>query len=377
MIELFTIIVTIILLNTPIPESRLITLYAYVPDDDVYEEVVEPANQQLEAYKVRIERADGDDRADTADIHVVSRLGEVSSGVIMTLSKTPHFELHQSPILYEEYRRIIYFDYPDLDNETYTVEIDYLTAIALYSANQCNAANSYFTELATVDSQAYETRQQSYDFYRGTCALANEEIDLAATYFQKNYELSGDTLSFQTTANLAWIRFIQGDIETAFALLDNYIEPISNLPDMDNEPSYSTERELAVRAQFHALNNDFDAALADINTALDLYYDSVDSPFDVDPAILAPLFVQRGQIHLLLYEWDKVLEDYNTALQIDPDYADPYYYRGVLYYSVRFERENAIPDFERYLELAPEGELAEKAQQYLTDIQAELEALER
>lgn len=130
-------------------------------------------------------------------------------------------------------------------------------------------------------------------------------------------------------------------------------------------------------ARLHALNNDFDAALADINTALERYYDSVDSPFDVDPAILAPLFVQRGQIHLFLYEWDKVLEDYNTALQINPQYADPYYYRGVLYYSVRFEREKAIPDFERYLELAPDGELAEKAQKYLTDIRAELEALER
>lgn len=131
------------------------------------------------------------------------------------------------------------------------------------------------------------------------------------------------------------------------------------------------------RAHRYALNNDFDAALADINTALDIYYDSVDSPFNIDPDVLAPLFVQRGQIYLLLYEWDNVLDDYNTALQIDPDYADPYYYRGVLYYSVRFERENAIPDFERYLELAPDGLLADKAAQYLTDIRAELEALER
>jgi tetratricopeptide (TPR) repeat protein len=127
----------------------------------------------------------------------------------------------------------------------------------------------------------------------------------------------------------------------------------------------------------HTLTNDFDTALAHINTALDLYYDSVKSPFHIDPAVLAPLYVQRGQIHLLLYEWDDVLADYNTALSIDPEYADAYYYRGVLYYSVRFEREKAMPDFARYLELAPDGDLAEKAAQYLADIQAELKALER
>jgi tetratricopeptide (TPR) repeat protein len=134
---------------------------------------------------------------------------------------------------------------------------------------------------------------------------------------------------------------------------------------------------LQSEAREHALNNDFDAALADINMAFEVYSDTLPQGEQPDLAFLASLYVQRGQVYLLLYEWDKVLDDYNTALELDPMYADAYYYRGVLYYSVRFEREKAIPDFERYLELAPGGALAEKAAQYLTDIQTELEALEK
>jgi tetratricopeptide (TPR) repeat protein len=78
---------------------------------------------------------------------------------------------------------------------------------------------------------------------------------------------------------------------------------------------------------------------------------------------------------MLLYEWDRALADYNRALELDPDYADAYYYRGVLHYTL-LEREQAIADFGRYLELAPDGLHAENAAQYITDLQTQLEALD-
>jgi regulator of sirC expression with transglutaminase-like and TPR domain len=81
---------------------------------------------------------------------------------------------------------------------------------------------------------------------------------------------------------------------------------------------------------------------------------------------------------LLLYEWDRALADYNRALEIDPDYADAYYYRGVLYASVPEgieARQSALDDFARYLELAPKSDHAEDATRYIEEIQAQLDAL--
>ena len=82
---------------------------------------------------------------------------------------------------------------------------------------------------------------------------------------------------------------------------------------------------------------------------------------------------------LLLYEWDEVLDDYNRAMELDPTYPDAYFYRGVLYYSVLQAgltwREEALADFEQYLALAPEGDLAEEARDYADTIRIELTAI--
>jgi tetratricopeptide (TPR) repeat protein len=100
-------------------------------------------------------------------------------------------------------------------------------------------------------------------------------------------------------------------------------------------------------------------------------------------AMLAPhnseLYILRGQMYLNLYEWDKSLEDYNTAIDLAPEYAEAYFYRGVLYYSVlqtgQSLHEDALADFRHYLELAPEGEHAGQARDYVDKIEAELAAL--
>ncbi len=124
---------------------------------------------------------------------------------------------------------------------------------------------------------------------------------------------------------------------------------------------------LVIRAQQNMLASQFDNAYDDLNVAIVL------SPHN--PA----LHVLRGQVQLARYKWDASESDYNAALAIDPDYADAYFYRGVLRYSILQTglslREDALADFERYLDLAPDGEHATNATRYVTSIQAELEAL--
>ena len=133
--------------------------------------------------------------------------------------------------------------------------------------------------------------------------------------------------------------------------------------------SFDIINALSSRAQQRLLSNAFDLARADLDTAIAL---DVDNP---------ALYVLRGQVYLALYEWDLSLEDYNTALQIDSTYADAYFYRGVLQYSILqtgySTHEDALNDFEQYLQLAPHGGHASQAEQYALTIRDALEALKR
>ena len=116
----------------------------------------------------------------------------------------------------------------------------------------------------------------------------------------------------------------------------------------------------------YALAFRYDDAIADMDAAIAL-----------DPNNPA-LYVERGQRIILLYEWDRALADYNHALELDPNYADAYYYRGILYASVPEgidARRSALADFQRYLDLAPDGQHAADAARYLADIQAQFDAL--
>ncbi len=124
---------------------------------------------------------------------------------------------------------------------------------------------------------------------------------------------------------------------------------------------------LATRARFYASLSDYDAAIAAINAAL-------------EHAPRSPeLYTLRGQMYLALYEWDNALADFNTALEHRPGYAEAYYQRGLLYYSILQTgvetRPDALADFQRYLELASDGDYADEAARYAASIEAELEAL--
>lgn len=189
-------------------------------------------------------------------------------------------------------------------------------------------------------------------FYQGVCALQRGDLATAETTFSA-------LNSPAARINLAWIYLQTGRPEQSFSELDRLIamEP-------ENYTFYT------IRAQLHALNFDFDAAIRDMDTAIALA-----DRLGTDAIRLARLYVQRGQIRLLLYEWDRVLADYDQAIMIAPEDPVAYYYRGVLYYTTLVDRERALPDFERYLSLAPDGEHAVQAATYLADIKTELEAL--
>ncbi len=123
------------------------------------------------------------------------------------------------------------------------------------------------------------------------------------------------------------------------------------------------------RARLYAMLYDYDAALTDVNAALEIANRQQGSADR-----LSDLYTHRGEIYLLRYEWDAALADFDQALAIAPNHADAYFQRGVLYYTMA-QREDALQDFEQYQALAPNGQHSTQAATYSESIRAELNAL--
>src|SRR5690606_10952459 len=89
---------------------------------------------------------------------------------------------------------------------------------------------------------------------------------------------------------------------------------------------------------------------------------------------LAELYTIGGEIIFLIYEWDRVEDNFDTAIELNPEYDRAYFQRGVLFYTMA-RREDALADFQTYLDIQPNGIYAEEAQSYSESIEIELEAL--
>lgn len=126
--------------------------------------------------------------------------------------------------------------------------------------------------------------------------------------------------------------------------------------------------EVSLQAARSALaQGDYDAARASVNEVLEL------EPGRPDLRILS------SQIALGIYDWDMALAEANQALKLDALYAPAYYQRALVYVSINQTgaelRDDALADFERYLNLAPQGEHAAEAERFAADLRAAREAL--
>ncbi|MBZ0296496.1 MAG: tetratricopeptide repeat protein [Anaerolineae bacterium] len=201
---------------------------------------------------------------------------------------------------------------------------------------------------------------------RGQCALAVEDYQSAIALYEKALEYRDSEPQVGITVGLAQALIHTGKIERAKALMDALQERFSFLKEGGGLATYQSI--VVARAEIYTLANDFDTAIEAMDSLI---------AYRPDLAIFRSL---RGQIYLAQYEWDKALEDFNTAIELAPDDADAYYQRGLLYYSILQTgvetRDEALADFEHYLELDPLGQHAQVAARYAESIRAELEALE-
>jgi tetratricopeptide (TPR) repeat protein len=247
------------------------------------------------------------------------------------------------------------------------------SAIGLYSLGLCEHATAKFAQLtqeavSEIQSSWSYTLASIY-FYLGNCSILDGNLNDAIPFLEKGliYESqpTPNKSLVSSPINLAWVYIQVGNEALAFDLMNLQVDYAQSVFNQGGRLHYVGT--LSQRAQIYALAERFDDAITDLNKALEL---TTYSP---------PLYIQRGEIYLLLYEWDKALSDYNAAIEEAPWYADAYYERGVLYYSILQTgvelRTDALADFQKYLELAPDGEKAADAARYVEQIQTELEAL--
>jgi tetratricopeptide (TPR) repeat protein len=243
------------------------------------------------------------------------------------------------------------------------IAADFTTAAFLYSKGRCEDGDAHF-QASNDDVETTQLNNDVLFFYRGNCAVTQNDLDDALTYFQEALPSDADFSRYlETSLSLAWINIQLGEEQTAFDIL----EPLVSIAD---ERSWGDDTKIYIlskRAQIYGLAERYDDAINDLNAAIDI------SPDDPE------LYTLRGQMYLALYEWDSALADFNHAIELNPAYADAYYQRGILYYSILQTgvelRPDALADFQHYLALAPEGEHAEDAARYVEQITAALAAL--
>jgi tetratricopeptide (TPR) repeat protein len=286
-----------------------------------------------------------------------------SKAVLISSLASKNYELPMSSILYPNFvtpfcchggMYVLFNDF-SLDQNNLNNITDYITGLGLFQVGDykgCEQILSATYKIVPLSSlgRTFDGVQSYINFYRANCAIMRDDLKMAADLL----EASKPRETGEVAVNLAWIWIQLGEPDKALQL----VNPIEFGKDWDF---------LKRRAQLYNLAFRYDDAITDLTTAIEL------SPND--PA----LYTLRGQTYLLLYEWDNVLADYNKALELDPTYANAYFYRGVLKYSVLQTGSSLYPealaDFQKYLELEPNGDHATDATRYATDIQTQLTAL--
>lgn len=269
-----------------------------------------------------------------------------------------------------------------LQTDSLDTAVELAVGMSLYATYQCSEAISLLQHVLAEPTYkpSYGSDTQSINFYIANCHLMSENYDQSMETYQRILSVDDDELHLYIAplTNLAWVYFQKGRKPEAFELIERGLSAL----DAESKNSYpffallQSARLLSHRAQLHSLEGEYDQAIADINDAIEVMETHSDM---FVPSRIAQLYSLRGQTYLYLYEWDQVLTDYNHVLELDPDYADAYFLRGVLYYSIlQTGTENyplALTDFRRYLELAPEGEHAADAAKYVDQIQTQQDAL--
>jgi tetratricopeptide (TPR) repeat protein len=108
-------------------------------------------------------------------------------------------------------------------------------------------------------------------------------------------------------------------------------------------PGTGTDAEFYLkRGESLAGNNQYDRAIADYTTAIQLKPD------------YAEAYNDRGFAFYLKGSPERAIADYTRAIELRPNYPKAYNSRGVVYMSGGYGAAKSVPDFDRAIELKPD-----------------------
>ncbi|GAB4329552.1 MAG: hypothetical protein Kow00117_15520 [Phototrophicales bacterium] len=193
------------------------------------------------------------------------------------------------------------------------ISAQFATGLLLFIIGNCetNTTDLFIALQGAVENPAWEDQ---LNFYLGNCALINEEYQTAIDFFSlvQNDALNNPYWSPAINTSFAYIML--GESETGFQLLEDLIALL---------PAWSPD--------------------------------------------IADVLTRRAMLYALTNNQSAALNDFETALTTNPNFAPCFYYRGI-YYADLGQFDAARADLQRYLELAPEGEFAESALEYLQNL---------
>lgn len=315
--------------------------------------IFESVIQNMQAFNINIQF----EREESLEVDFTSGLITLLSDEQMLFAYQANNIATLSPMLVDSFISVRYTLPESNESENLSAE---LTGLLLYITGHYDLAES---ALMDVINSPHTSEGHNTDHLHALLANINI-LQSDYTEAERHYRSIADNNN-EVTVNLAWVLVQRGETQSAFELLNTLLETA-----IVDEQIFSELFALRARAWLYALTFDYDNAIADMNTAIDI----AEANDDISASRLAELYTTRGEIVFLIYEWDRVEDNFNTAIELDPEHAPAYFQRGILFYTVT-RREDAQADFETYLELAPDGIYAEQATSYIESIDIELEAL--
>lgn len=245
------------------------------------------------------------------------------------------------------------------------VTVDMIIAISAYNAGDCQTA---YQAMNQVELGMEEIMTSSADvvflgqleqtitylhFYRGNCALIEDDYELAAQYYEESLIIYDENnfdyrYGIDATINLAWTLYQLGETDEALLYLDDALA--SQFEGMQTAA-------LMVRALIYAEEGDFESAYLDLE-------DAEKNPGD-------PMLINIERVQLLIWEGDfeLALAEIDRLEKNPPPPPEALFLRGIIAYE-EGDDDDALDYFDGYLELVPFGYLADIALEYIDDIES-------
>lgn len=226
-------------------------------------------------------------------------------------------------------RAMFYFDMKQLGNAlsdfSRAVELDSNNAQRYLSRAYCLVEMKKYDEAIADYKTALQMNPEDMDSIYGGLSLCYErKKDYASAIATCTEAIRNNPQSALNYNNRGYIYVLTGDYEKA-------------LPDINTSLELATDNNsiwayLDSRGWYYYKTGNIEMALSDLSRSLDLHPDNV-------------VYSHRAQAYIAVKEHEKALADLNKSIALNNEYAEAYYYRGLVYKALG-QAETAIADFQ-------------------------------